>query len=108
MNNKDIYKEWLQCAKKLAIFPESKAQCPECKKGNLHVFDILLEDDPVVFERFLCCKVCESHNSMRMHGIDNYREYQEPLSEFELILVKEIKRTNAFASRAIKKVANPF
>ena len=47
------FQDWLEAAKKLAIFHEAKVICPECKGGLLKVFDIALEQSGSVYERVL-------------------------------------------------------
>ena len=70
------FQEWLDAAKKLAIFHEAKIACPECREGHLKVFDIAVDQNISAYERVLFCAKCGSHNSMRM--TDSKRYLGEP------------------------------
>ena len=99
--DKDLINGWIDAAVLLSETPDALVICPSCGTCELSVFDVSVEGDNSEFERVMYCPHCQQHNSIRMHGEQNYVEPVGELTPHQQQISSEIRAAYRFSFEAV-------
>lgn len=79
---KNVTSKWIEAGRLLSENPDAKVTCPNCERAILEVHDILFEQDPTVFERYMTCHACGARNVLRIKkNTDETKPKESPPSQ---------------------------